>query len=57
MRAAYDALDDETKRECEDLICEHSQLFSRGILGFTDFTDEERASSRRCGSAWCAAIR
>jgi alpha-ketoglutarate-dependent 2,4-dichlorophenoxyacetate dioxygenase len=42
MRAAYDALDDETKAECESLICEHSQLFSRSILGFTDFTDDER---------------
>jgi len=42
MRAAYDALDDETKAEIEDLICEHSQLFSRQQLGFTDFTDEER---------------
>jgi alpha-ketoglutarate-dependent 2,4-dichlorophenoxyacetate dioxygenase len=27
MRAAYDALDDDTKAECENLICEHSQLF------------------------------
>jgi alpha-ketoglutarate-dependent 2,4-dichlorophenoxyacetate dioxygenase len=42
MRAAYDALDDDTKAECEDLICEHSQLFSRSILGFTAFTDDER---------------
>jgi alpha-ketoglutarate-dependent 2,4-dichlorophenoxyacetate dioxygenase len=42
MRAAYDALDDATRAEIEDLICEHSQLYSRGILGFTDFTDEER---------------
>src|SRR5712691_6753777 len=42
MRAAYDALDGETKAEIEDLICEHSQLFSRQQLGFTDFTDEER---------------
>ncbi|CAN5355926.1 TauD/TfdA family dioxygenase [soil metagenome] len=42
MRAAYDALDDETKREVRDLICRHSQVFSRGILGFTDFTAEER---------------
>jgi alpha-ketoglutarate-dependent 2,4-dichlorophenoxyacetate dioxygenase len=42
MRAAYDALDDETKREVHDLVCLHSQIFSRGILGFTDFTDEER---------------
>ena len=43
MRAAYDALDDETKAEIEDLICEHSQIFSRHQLGFFDFTDEERA--------------
>jgi len=42
MRAAYDALDDETKAECEGLICEHSQLFSRAVLGFTDFTEEEK---------------
>ena len=42
MRAAYDALDEETKREVHDLVCRHSQIFSRGILGFTDFTEEER---------------
>jgi alpha-ketoglutarate-dependent 2,4-dichlorophenoxyacetate dioxygenase len=42
MRAAYDALEDETKAEVEELVCEHSQLFSRSILGFTDFTEEER---------------
>ncbi|MGI9420861.1 MAG: TauD/TfdA dioxygenase family protein [Geminicoccaceae bacterium] len=42
MRAAYDALDDETKEEIEDLICEHSLLHSRGILGFTEFTEAER---------------
>ena len=33
MRAAYDALDDETKAECEDLVCEHSQLYSRAHPG------------------------
>jgi alpha-ketoglutarate-dependent 2,4-dichlorophenoxyacetate dioxygenase len=43
MRAAYDALDGETKAEIEELVCEHSQIFSRQQLGFTDFTDEERA--------------
>jgi alpha-ketoglutarate-dependent 2,4-dichlorophenoxyacetate dioxygenase len=43
MPAAYDALEAETKAEVEDLICEHSQIFSRQQLGFTDFTDEERA--------------
>ena len=42
MRAAYDALDDETKKQIADLICEHSQIFSRLQLGFTDFTDDER---------------
>jgi len=42
MRAAYDALDDETRAEVEDLVCEHSQIFSRQQLGFTDFTDDER---------------
>ena len=42
MRAAYDALDEKTKREVQHLICSHSQIFSRGVLGFTDFTDEER---------------
>ncbi|MBS0524982.1 MAG: TauD/TfdA family dioxygenase [Proteobacteria bacterium] len=42
MRAAYDALDDKTKAEVHDLICRHSQIYSRGILGFTDFTDDER---------------
>jgi alpha-ketoglutarate-dependent 2,4-dichlorophenoxyacetate dioxygenase len=43
MVAAYDALDAETKAEVEELVCEHSQIFSRQQLGFTDFTDEERA--------------
>ena len=43
MRAAYDALDDATKSEVHDLICLHSQIFSRGVLGFDDFTDAERA--------------
>jgi alpha-ketoglutarate-dependent 2,4-dichlorophenoxyacetate dioxygenase len=43
MRAAYAALDDATKAEVRDLICAHSQIYSRGILGFDDFTDAERA--------------
>jgi alpha-ketoglutarate-dependent 2,4-dichlorophenoxyacetate dioxygenase len=42
MRAAWDALDDETRALVRDLVCEHTQLHSRGVLGFTDFTDEER---------------
>jgi alpha-ketoglutarate-dependent 2,4-dichlorophenoxyacetate dioxygenase len=42
MRAAYDTLDDETKAEVEDLVCEHSQIYSRSLLGFSDFTEEDR---------------
>jgi alpha-ketoglutarate-dependent 2,4-dichlorophenoxyacetate dioxygenase len=43
MRAAYDALDARTKAEVEDLVCEHSLIYSRGLLGFADLTPEERA--------------
>src|SRR5262249_47909202 len=32
MRAAYDALPERTKRRLEDLIAEHSLLYSRGTL-------------------------
>jgi alpha-ketoglutarate-dependent 2,4-dichlorophenoxyacetate dioxygenase len=42
MRAAYDALDDATRAEIEDMICEHSLMTSRGVLGFVDYTDEEK---------------
>ena len=44
MRAAYDALDDKTKAEIEDLVCEHSLIHSRGSLGFDALTEAERAS-------------
>ena len=46
MRAAYDALDAETKAEVEDLVCEHSLVYSRGTLGFTELSDAERAMFR-----------
>ena len=42
MRAAYDALDAETKAEIDDMICEHSLMYSRGSLGFLDYSDEEK---------------
>lgn len=42
MRAAWDTLPLKMQQECEGLVCEHSQIYSRGKLGFTDFTDEER---------------
>jgi len=46
MRAAYDSLDAETKAEIEDLVCEHSLLYSRATLGFSDLTEEEQATMR-----------
>ena len=46
MRAAYDALDERTKAEVEDLVCEHSLMFSRGALGFTELSEQERAAFR-----------
>ena len=42
MGAAYEALDAETRDLIADLVCEHSQLFSREAIGFTEFTPEER---------------
>jgi alpha-ketoglutarate-dependent 2,4-dichlorophenoxyacetate dioxygenase len=43
MRAAWDALDAATQAEIEDLVCEHSLMYSRGSLGMLDFSEEERA--------------
>ena len=45
MRAAYDGLGAETKELIEDLVCEHSLMYSRGQLGF-EVTDEERVLFR-----------
>ena len=42
MRAAYDALDGATRAEIADLVCLHSQLFSRAAIGFDAFTEDER---------------
>ena len=46
MRAAYDALDEATRAEIAPLICEHSLMYSRGSLGFTELSEEERAAFR-----------
>ena len=46
MRAAYDALDADTKALVEDLVCEHSLMYSRGSLGMQDYSDEERLMFR-----------
>jgi alpha-ketoglutarate-dependent 2,4-dichlorophenoxyacetate dioxygenase len=40
MRAAYDMLDGTMKSRIEDLICEHSRIFSKGALGIP-FTEAE----------------
>jgi alpha-ketoglutarate-dependent 2,4-dichlorophenoxyacetate dioxygenase len=40
MRAAYDALDEETKAEVGALVCEHSIIFSREQIGLEVKSDE-----------------
>jgi len=42
MRAAYDALDDETRALVEPMVTHHSLIYSRGLLGFGEFTAEEK---------------
>ena len=41
MRAAYDALDYKTKDLIEEMVCEHSLIYSRGTLGFDQLSEEE----------------
>jgi alpha-ketoglutarate-dependent 2,4-dichlorophenoxyacetate dioxygenase len=41
-RAAYDALPEAMKRRLVGLVAEHSIFNSRGRLGFTNFSEEER---------------
>ena len=42
-RAAYDALPEDMKHCLDNLVAEHSIFNSRARLGFTEFSDEERA--------------
>ena len=44
-RAAYDALPEKTKVRIDTLQAEHSIFVSRGKLGFTEFSDEERRAN------------
>jgi alpha-ketoglutarate-dependent 2,4-dichlorophenoxyacetate dioxygenase len=44
LRAAWDALPEATQEMIEPLVAEHSIFHSRALIGFTDFTDEERAA-------------
>jgi alpha-ketoglutarate-dependent 2,4-dichlorophenoxyacetate dioxygenase len=43
MRAAYDALSEKKKAMLEGLVAMHSIIYSREIIGFTDYSPEERA--------------
>jgi alpha-ketoglutarate-dependent 2,4-dichlorophenoxyacetate dioxygenase len=41
MRAAYDALPAAEKARIESLVCDHSLIYSRALLGFDDWTAQE----------------
>ncbi len=43
MRAAYDALPERVKTEIAELRAFHSIIYSRSTIGFTEFSDAERA--------------
>jgi len=43
MRAAYDALPEDRKREIDDLVVEHSIFHSREKIGFSGYTEAARA--------------
>ena len=42
MRAAWDALPAKTQDLVRDLVCDHSLIYSRALLGFGEFNEEER---------------
>ncbi len=42
MRAAYDALPEPMQRCLRPWVAEHAIMYSRKLMGFTDFSDEER---------------
>ena len=44
MRAAYESLPEGTKRKIENLIVEHSVWHSRALAGFSEVSEEERAT-------------
>jgi alpha-ketoglutarate-dependent 2,4-dichlorophenoxyacetate dioxygenase len=50
LRAAYDALPGAMKDRLRGMLAEHSLLYSRAKLGFTDFSPEER-------TAWAPVVR
>jgi alpha-ketoglutarate-dependent 2,4-dichlorophenoxyacetate dioxygenase len=44
MRAAYDALSDEMRARIEDLSLQHDIMHSRAAVGFSGFSEQERAA-------------
>jgi alpha-ketoglutarate-dependent 2,4-dichlorophenoxyacetate dioxygenase len=44
LRAAYDALDEATKNRIAPLVAEHSIFHSRSLVGYSEFSDEERVA-------------
>jgi alpha-ketoglutarate-dependent 2,4-dichlorophenoxyacetate dioxygenase len=44
LRGAWDALSADRKRGLEALVAEHSFVYSRGLIGYDQFTDAERAA-------------
>jgi alpha-ketoglutarate-dependent 2,4-dichlorophenoxyacetate dioxygenase len=42
MRAAWRAMDPKTQQQCLGLVTRHSQLYSRGELGFTEFREDQQ---------------
>jgi alpha-ketoglutarate-dependent 2,4-dichlorophenoxyacetate dioxygenase len=44
LRAAYEALDAGMRARLEGLVAEHSIFHSRRLIGYTDFSEEERAA-------------
>ena len=43
MRAAWDALPAATRERIAAMVCDHSLIYSRALLGFDAFTESERA--------------
>jgi alpha-ketoglutarate-dependent 2,4-dichlorophenoxyacetate dioxygenase len=44
LRGAWDALPADRQRGLEALVAEHSFVYSRGLIGYDQFTDAERAA-------------
>jgi len=56
MRVAWETLPPKLQARIQDLSAEHSICCSRAKLGFTDFTEAERAATPPCTDPWCGFI-